>query len=598
MNRAGHADVSILTTAVAVEQDVFELRGAGRVIARALGLDPQDQIRLATALSELGRDRLRGGTALAEFRLAAGTPPALVVTLRWTEGPEPSREALDCAARLVQEVRYEPRPPAHRIVVRQTVPATADRLADLGEKAAAMVRERGGTSREDDLRAQTRDLIVALEEAREHSEQLRLLNRELEQTNAGVLALYSELSAEMEQTNSGVVALHAELEAKSQQLREASEAKTRFWANVSHELRTPLNSVIGLARLLRSAPEELLGAEQRQQAALIAASADTLRALVNELLDVAKAESGQLVPQPAPVDLPLMFAQLEGTMTASARPGVTLVVEPPPIGLALVSDETMLARVLRNLLSNSLKFTPEGEVRLRAAAVSQDACGWVVFEVSDTGVGIAPEDHSRVFEEFYQVRGTHQRNQAGTGLGLPYARRVTELLGGTLILESAPGLGTTVIVRLPVRQGADTVDGGGVAGQVPGGRLGSLAVVDDDPAFTAAVRPALEALAERVIEFDDPLRMLEAVTRSVPDALVVDLGMPGMDGYRLVERLAAHEALSAVPVVVVTAAPRDTVDLARLAHARAVLQKGEGLNAEVLAAALGVDIPPNPRPAG
>ena len=580
------AGVRILATAITSEQDVFDLRRDGRVIAEALGFERQDQIRLATALSELGRDRLRGTGTVVEFSLAAGPPAVLKAVFRWNAGPDPSAEALESAARLMQEVTYEPETRRRRIVVRHRMDVGGGDLVNLGKRAVAVVRDRSGTSREEDLRAQTRDLIVALEEARAQSEELRLLNQELEQTNAGVLALYAELSSELEQTNSGVVALHTELEEKSQQLREASEAKTRFWANVSHELRTPLNSVIGLARLLESAPEGLLGPEQRRQASLIATSGDTLRALVDELLDVAKAESGLLVPQPGPVDLLLVLAHLEGTMLASARPGVALAVERPAGPPALTTDETMLVRVLRNLLSNSLKFTTAGEVRLRTRDGSADGARWVEFEITDTGIGIPYDEQERVFEEFYQVRGPHQRAQAGTGLGLPYARRVTELLGGTLALTSEPGRGTTVHVRLPAGPGSS-----GEAG-TDDSRIGTLATVDDDPAFTAAIRPVLERLAQRIVAFDDPLRMLEAIRRDVPDAALVDLNMPGIDGYEFVARLAADDVLRAVPVVVVTALPPGSVDRARLAHARAVLEKGGGLTAGALAEALGLTTPP------
>ncbi|MEU3464011.1 HAMP domain-containing sensor histidine kinase [Streptomyces sp. NPDC006733] len=437
---AGHP----LTLPLATEQDVFALRRQAQAVGAAIGLERQDQVRLATALSELGRDRFGCAEATVTFTTRTGTAPAVLVALHWTSGPKPSRDSLELASRLLPHVRHEPG--SHRIDVEQLLPGTAptgwsDRLRDA-------LRADTRTTVAEDLRAQTRDLIASLEETRAQREELQRLNQELEETNRGVLALYTELSEELEETNRGVVALYAELEDKSQQLSDASEAKSRFWANVSHELRTPVNAVVGLTRLLLSETSALTD-EQRRQLSLIGASGDTLLALVGELLDVAKAESGQLEIQPAPVDLRAMLGQLHGTLRGSAAPDVTLTIADPAPSPRIATDEILLTRILRNLLSNALKFTEHGEVRLDLRTEACEEQHWLVFTVTDTGIGIAADQHSRVFEEFYQVPGPHQRGRPGTGLGLPYARRLTDLLGGIMTLNSIPGRGTTVEVRMP-----------------------------------------------------------------------------------------------------------------------------------------------------
>ena len=554
--------VRVLTTALTDESDVFALRRTGRDLARQLGLEQPDQIRLATALSELGRDRLGCTGVTVEFALADEAGSTLVVTLAWSAGAPPAPEALDSAQRLMRNVAYTENARRSRIVLRQTLRVAAADLPALAARVARTLRDRSSTTREEDLRAQTRDLIVALEEARARSEELRLLNEELEQTNAGVMALYSQLSEELEQTNSGVVALHSELDRKSRELYEAGEAKTRFWATVSHELRTPLNSVIGLARLLVAAPAGELGAEQRRQAALIAGSGEGLRGLVDELLDVAKAEQGRLVPAPAPIDLRLVLAQLDGTMQAAVpHSGVALSI-PHPEGLpALFSDETMLIRILRNLVSNGLKFTASGSVSLTVRAADDR----IVFTVADTGVGIPEHEQQRVFEEFYQVRGPHQRGRAGTGLGLPYARRLTELLGGTLTLRSEPGHGTTVTVDLPAGQPPEPA---------PPRRTWAVVVsADDDAAFHELIRPVLLRFAGRVVEIHDGDLVVDAMRRERADALFLDLDLPGLDGYHVLAQLADSSDLAAVPVIVISGYPADQLDVARLAHARAVLAK-------------------------
>ncbi|WP_371483723.1 ATP-binding protein [Kitasatospora sp. NBC_00315] len=575
---AGTVAVHLLTVAVASEQDTFVLRRVGRSVAEALGVETQDQVRLATALSELGRGLL-GSTALTvEFTVSPGENPALLVNLHWQDGPGPSPESLDAAARLVQ-VSHDHRPSAGRVLVEQQLPVHGPTVPALMERAREVLSSHSGSSVSEDSRAQTRDLIAALEESRAQREELHRLNRELEETNRGVMALYSELSTELEETNRGVVALYAELDEKSDQLREASEAKTRFWANVSHELRTPVNAVVGLARLLLDTDSEGLDAEQRRQVALISASGNTLLALVDELLDVAKAESGRLDPHWAPVDLRAMLGELRGILRGvGAKEDVELAIVDPEDAPALVSDEVMLIRVLRNLLSNSLKFTERGTVALDLAVEAGGAGEELVLTVRDTGVGITQDQQDRVFEEFYQVRGPHQRGHSGTGLGLPYARRLTELLGGTLTLTSTPGQGTSVAVRLPPAPPAPVEE---AAERLA--RVAVLVTVDDDDAFRSSLRPVLAELAERVVEVAEGGLAVGAVRRENPDAVLLDLHMPDVDGYQVLAELAADPRLRDIPVIVVTSATTDALEHERLGHARAVLEKST-LSAPRLAA--------------
>jgi signal transduction histidine kinase/CheY-like chemotaxis protein len=571
---AAYGAVPLVSLSLTTEQDVFVLRRSGKTAAEALGVDPQDQIRLATALSELGRDLVGSGELTVSFALVGEGSRNLRFTLLWKDGPGPGAEALVAASRLVtlEHARVE-----RSVVIEQPLGKGTPSDA-LVERTREALRTHKGATAVEDARAQTVDLIAALEESRAQREELRRLNAELEETNRGVMALYSELSEELEETNRGVVALYAELDEKSRQLREASEAKTRFWANVSHELRTPVNAVVGLARLLLEFDVERLNEEQHRQVSLISASGATLLALVDELLDVAKAESGRLEPNWGPVDLRALLGQLRGTLRGYARHGdAELIVAEPE--LEIVGDEVMLTRILRNLLSNALKFTEAGTVRLDVATETGDGGEQVVFTVTDTGVGIPEEEQQQIFEEFYQVRGPHQRGRSGTGLGLPYARRLTELLGGTLSLASSPGTGTEVTVRLPVRPRREAGDGAG------GPLVTVLVTVDDDDVFRARVRPLLDQLAERVVEVDRGDRASRAVREERPDAVLLDLHMPDVDGYAVLAELAADPELSAVPVVVVTSAAREALEDDRLRHARAVLDKS-GLSLPQLRAAL------------
>ncbi|GAA0942990.1 sensor histidine kinase [Actinocorallia libanotica] len=436
-------------------QDVFALRRSAQRAAAELGMEQQDQVRLATALSELGRELLGAAGLSVTFRLEGSPSPAVVVSLEWRAGNPPAAESLKLSARLVREVRYEPGGERDRILVRHPLPRAVAPSDEDNDRFTRALRENLSTAELDDLRAQTHDLVAALEETRAQRGELLRLNEELEETNKGVLALYSELTQELETTNSGVLALHTELEEKSRQLREVGEAKTRFWVNISHELRTPVNAVVALSRLLLASDPGRLSEEQKQQAKLIEESGNMMLALVGNLLDVAKAESGQLDINHGPTDLRLLVGQLSGALRGAHPGDAVALVTPEAASLPVITtDETLLTRILRNLLSNALKFTAEGEVRL---SVDVDRTGpepVVLFTVTDTGIGIPQEEVSRVFEEFYQVRGEHQSGKPGTGLGLPYARKLAELLGGTLTITSTHGVGTRAEARIPDRADA------------------------------------------------------------------------------------------------------------------------------------------------
>jgi len=443
---------ALLRVRLRVEQDIFVVRRLGREVARAVGLERQDQTRFATALSEVGRVLLTaGGAAEVAFAAARDATPTLWVEMvsqiaaagAVAEGTMPVRRLVDTMevtdAQAGTVVRMSRRLPA------QAPPLTAARMDEIRDELARLAP---GSPLEE-MTDQNEQLIAALDQVRAQRDELARLNAELEETNRGVMALYHQLSDELEETNRGVVALYNELDERSAELRAASESKSRFLANVSHELRAPVTAIIGLGRLLTDPGSDPLTEEQSRQVELIRSSATDLLRLVNDLLDLAKAEAGRIEPEFSDVDLKALFGELRGTLRALAtRPEVELVVEDPPPGTTLRTDDVLLARVLRNLLTNALKFTAAGEVRL----ISRWGDDAVELEVSDTGIGIPPEHHERIFEEFYQVPGGTDRG-TGTGLGLPYAKRLVTILGGTLRVDSEPGRGSVFTVTLPANPG-------------------------------------------------------------------------------------------------------------------------------------------------
>lgn len=554
-------------------EHVFALRHSGRVAAAGVGCDDADQVRLATALSEIGRESLAHANrgASANFFLDADDALSISITgfPRAAAAASHLSEAITLARKLVPELTIESGRPGETATVLLRRPRAFGTPRPNAAALRARLRETSALLPLDELRLENRDLAATLERVQAQREELVLLNSELEETNRGVLAMYAKIEGELEETNRGVVALYAELDDKTQLLHEANEAKSRFLASVSHELRSPVNSILGLLQLLLDDTPGDENTERRKQLQLALRSSNDLLELVNDLLDLAKAESGRLQPHVSLVELPELFNDLRGSLRPLTAPGVELVVEcesVPPIE----TDRTLLAQVLRNLVSNALKFTERGSVRLVAEVITPLQ---VTIRVEDTGVGIDSANHTRIFEEFFQVRGPLQARVKGTGLGLPYAKRVTQALGGRMELQSALGRGSTFTVTLPVQwQGLLNAPLSSVEAQGTV-RIGNVLVVDDDHAFRTAIRGLLQGTASQVREARGGAEALQMMRASRPDLVLMDLRMPGMDGAELLAEMASDPPLRTVPVIIVTAAELDAAARPTVGGAAALLAK-------------------------
>ena len=262
----------------------------------------------------------------------------------------------------------------------------------------------------------------------------------------------SELAAlrlELEETNRGVVALYAELDAQAEELRRATELKSRFLAYMSHEFRTPIGSIQSLARLLMDRVDGPLTEEQERQVRFIQDTAAEFADMVNDLLDLAKVEAGRVSVSPGWFELVDLFSALRGMFKpVLTNPAVTLIFDEPGDVPSLYNDDRKLAQILRNFISNALKFTTVGEVRVSAVRNADDT---VTFAVKDTGIGIAPEFHHAIFRDYSQLDSPIQKRLRGTGLGLALSKRMAELLGGHVAMDSALGVGSEFSVTLPVR---------------------------------------------------------------------------------------------------------------------------------------------------
>ncbi len=266
---------------------------------------------------------------------------------------------------------------------------------------------------------------------------------------AGAELELEALREELETTNRGVVALYAELDDQAERLRHASELKSRFLSYISHEFRTPLGAIKSLSGILLSELDGPLSIEQHKQVRLMRTSADELLELVNDQLDLAKLEAGRLTVSPEWFEMVNLFATLRGMFKPIVmNESLTLTFEEPRDDIRLYSDDRKLSQILRNFISNALKFTPNGEVRVRATVPGD---GTVTFHVSDTGIGIPRDALAHIFDDFTQVDTPLQRRLRGTGLGLALCRRLARLLGGDVDVRSEVGVGSTFSVTIPMK---------------------------------------------------------------------------------------------------------------------------------------------------
>lgn len=439
--------VPIVHLSLRTERDVVQARQRARDVAAALGLDNQDQIRMATATSEIARNAFRyARNGKVTFSLVLESPQRLEVTVcdsgpgipnldEILEGRYHSATGMGMGIvgtrRLMDEFEIHAAPEGTTVRMAKCIPHHRDmwtqRTArDLNRQMQSRMPE----SPYEEIEQQNQELLKTLQELRARQEELELLNRELEDTNRGVVALY------------------AELDERADYLRRASELKTKFLSNVSHEFRTPLNSIISLARLLMDRMDGDLTPEQTKQVRYIESSARDLQEMVNDLLDLAKVEAGKIRIRSKRFEVHELFSALKGMLKPllADNNSVDLIFEDRPDVTALHTDEGKVSQILRNLVSNALKFTPKGQVTVSARTLENRE---VLFTVADTGIGIAAQHHETIFKEFSQVENPLQERYRGTGLGLPLCRNLALLLGGTIWLESEPGKGSTFYVRIP-----------------------------------------------------------------------------------------------------------------------------------------------------
>ncbi len=426
--------VEIANIALGSPHDVVLARRAAREVARLLGFDQHDQTRIAIAVSELARHAFEDGESgevdyLVQSRHGGGD---LVVCIRDRSSTR-SQDARAIARvktvrQLMDAVNVSSAPGGGTTtVIRKAIPQWSE--SPQLESIRTIVASARGDDPLGELRRQNQELVLALEALKARQDELNRLNSKLAESNRGVVALYTELDERVKE------------------LRHANEAKSRFLAGASHELRTPLTAMLALSDLLLSGEEGKLSEEQTAQMMMIQDATESLIELVDELLDLGRIDAGRLELKLGEVDVKNLFAALRGMFRALPKPDEVELEFGAARNLPrVISDEAKLTRILSNLISNALKFTERGRVRVTASAKGDE----VVFTVTDTGAGIAPGDQARVFEEFVSIGEPVGERRKGSGLGLAVSRRLSSALGGSLSVASEVGVGSEFRLVLPI----------------------------------------------------------------------------------------------------------------------------------------------------
>ena len=550
---------SLLSLNLHHDQDVVTARQRAAQIARLLELDTSEQTRLATAVSEIVRNAVRYAEhGSVHFEVDTEARPQRLIVRVEDNGPGIARlddvlggryqsstgmgMGIVGARRLMDRFEIHSDKSGTRVSLEKFLPprvplVTAKRI----EQILQAVQQRRPEGLVEEIQLQNQELLRALDELQRKQEELSRLNRELEDTNRGVVALY------------------AELDEKADHLRRADELKSRFLSNMTHEFRTPVNAIIGLCNLLIDDCEQD-GRTPEPELAYIRKSADQLSDLVNDLLDLAKVEAGKTVMRAANFKVESLFGALRGML----RPllmnrSVALVFEDVSDLPPLHTDEAKVSQVLRNLLSNALKYTERGEVRVGA---SVDPTGTqITFTVADTGIGIAPQDHARIFEEFAQLEHRLQRQVQGTGLGLPLSRRLAELLGGTLTVVSEPGRGSTFSLTIPMAYAIPDTSQPSVDWKEDPGRF-PLLVLEDSPSDQLVYDKTFRLSPFQIYPAYNVQQAEDALATCHPAAIIMDLVLAGEEAWDFLVRLKRDERTRQIPVVIVSAVARQDKALA------------------------------------
>jgi signal transduction histidine kinase/DNA-binding response OmpR family regulator/HAMP domain-containing protein len=351
--------------------------------------------------------------------------------------------------------------------------------------------------------------------------------------------------------------LFREIEERGHQLEIASQHKSQFLANMSHELRTPLNAIIGYSEMLHEEAEDLGYADFLPDLQKIHAAGKHLLVLINDILDLSKIEAGKMDLFLEAFDIAPMVQDVITTVQPLAEKNAnTLAVHHADNLGAMRADLTKVRQALFNLLSNACKFTTQGTITLAVACDTVDGVAWLTFRVSDTGIGMTPEQMGKLFQAFVQADASTTRQYGGTGLGLVITQRFCHMMGGDITVESALGQGSTFTLRLPAEVidakaapalRTETVTASALPEEAP-----TVLVIDDDPTVHDLMQRFLSKEGVRVVAAASGAEGLRLAQALRPTAITLDVLMPGMDGWTVLTRLKGDADLADIPVIMLT----------------------------------------------
>jgi signal transduction histidine kinase/ActR/RegA family two-component response regulator len=560
----------IVNLGISSEQDMVAVRQRSREISGGLGFGAQDQVRIATAVSELARTAFAyasgGNVAFSLDHL--GSDASLQISIKTPGGDTRSasnsrgngavaalQQALVSARRLMDECTMEEDSDRTRILMlRKALPDASAVTAAMLSKVAARIAANPVSSSFNEVTLQNKELLDTLAELRTKQDDLLALTEELEKTNRGVVALY------------------AEIEEKAERLREADVHKDEFLATLAHELRNPLAPIRNAVEVMRRVDPANIASHARAQQ-IISRQVDHLARLVDDLLDVARISKGKIT-------LRQVVADVQGfihTAVETIQPFIDqrrhqLSVVIPDEVLQVSGDPVRLAQIVGNLLNNAAKYTLSGGTILLKA--EQRADRRLRITVKDNGIGLSPERIRTVFGMFAQGEAAPDRAQDGLGIGLSLVRQLVTLHGGEVWVESeGPGHGSSFILELPLLEAgvaelpaltelvADMPKPADVAPSVvlktspahaAGGELLRILLVDDNVDLVMMTAVLLQTAGHETFVAHDAGQAMAQARQHAPELILLDIGLPGTDGYQVARMLRQQPDLRNATLVAIT----------------------------------------------
>ncbi|MGE0021893.1 MAG: response regulator [Draconibacterium sp.] len=416
--------------------------------------------------------------------------------------------------------------------------------------------------------------VITHQQVKEFSEKLKIQNTELE-TQKTELATQSHELAEQ----------NAELEIQKQQLNEANRLKSVFLSNMSHELRTPLNSVIALSGVLNRRLAGKIPSDEYSYIEVIGRNGKHLLSMINDILDLSRIEAGKEEVEITVFNINNLITDLAEMLRPQAeQKNLQLIHNNQNEEFKVATDALKCRHILQNLIGNAIKFTETGKVEISVVANATS----ISVKVADTGIGILPEHRDHIFDEFTQADGSTSRRFGGTGLGLAIARKYAQLLNGSVIVESEPGSGSVFTFTLPLKFNESFAAEGGVynVNQFTKNKITeirksdstkTILLIEDSEPAVIQIKDALDENGFNVIVASDGIRALEMINEQKPDGIILDLMMPGIDGFEVLKKLRSSTENGHTPVLILTAKQVTKEELSFLKgnHISQLIQKGD-----------------------